>query len=57
LFDVFLVPTKFSVGGIVPPNYIRISLSGADSIGEFDKGLGILLKILNREIGIVGGVL
>ncbi len=48
---------KFSIGGIVPPNYIRVSLSGADSIAEFEKGIDILLKILNREIGIAGGVL
>lgn len=48
---------KFSIGGIVPPNYIRISLSGADSIAELEKGLEILRKILNREIGMAGGVL
>lgn len=48
---------KFSVGGIVPPNFIRISLSGAGSIAEFEEGLDRLLKILNREIGTVGGVL
>jgi DNA-binding transcriptional MocR family regulator len=48
---------KFSIGGIVPPNYIRISLSGADSIAELEKGLDLLLKILNREIGMAGGVL
>ncbi len=48
---------KFSVGGIIPPNFIRISLSGADDSSEFEKGLDILLKVLNREISMVGGVL
>ncbi|HOO28575.1 MAG TPA: PLP-dependent aminotransferase family protein, partial [Lachnospiraceae bacterium] len=48
---------KFSVGGIVPPNFIRISLSGADSIAEFEEGLAVLLQILNHEIGMAGGVL
>lgn len=48
---------KFSIGGIVPPNFIRISLSGAAGIAELEKGLDILLRILNREIGMAGGVL
>lgn len=48
---------KFTVGSIVPPNYVRISLTGADNIYEFEKGLEILLKVLNREIGSVAGVL
>ena len=48
---------KFSVGGVVPPNFIRISLSGTDSVAQLEKGLDILLQILNREIGMAGGVL
>ncbi len=48
---------KFSVGGIVPPNFVRISLSGADSAAEFEMGLEILHKILTREIGLTGGIL
>ncbi len=48
---------KFSIGGIVPPNYVRISISGADSIAEFENGIEILLRILNREIVLAGGVL
>ncbi len=48
---------KFSIGGIVPPGFIRVSLSGADSIAKFEQGIDILLKILNREIGMAGGVL
>lgn len=48
---------KFSVGGVTPPNCIRISLSGADNVKEFEKGLDILLRILNFEIGSPGGVI
>lgn len=48
---------KFALGGIVPPNYIRISLSSAKSITEFEKGLDILQRTLNREIGFAGGIL
>ncbi|MBP1764987.1 MAG: putative DNA-binding protein [Firmicutes bacterium] len=48
---------KFSIGGIIPPSYVRVSLSGADSMTEFENGLDILLKILNREIGSAGGVI
>lgn len=48
---------KFTIGGIVPPNFIRISLTGADHITEFEKGLDILIKLLNREIGTAGGLL
>ncbi|MEN6411921.1 MAG: PLP-dependent aminotransferase family protein [Veillonellales bacterium] len=48
---------KFTVGSVALPNYIRISLSGAESILEFEKGLDILLKVLNRELGTAIGVL
>lgn len=48
---------RFSIGGIIPPNHVRVSLSGTDSITELEAGLDILVKILNREIGLAGGVL
>jgi Transcriptional regulators containing a DNA-binding HTH domain and an aminotransferase domain (MocR family) and their eukaryotic orthologs len=48
---------KFAVGNTAPPNYIRISLSGADSLEEFENGLGILLKLLSYEIGPATGIL
>lgn len=48
---------KFSVGSIVPPNCMRISLSGPGSMEEFEEGLAILLKILSFEIGSAGGVI
>ncbi len=48
---------RFSIGGSMPPNGVRISLSGADSIAEFETGLNILLRILKREIGMAGGVI
>jgi len=40
---------KFTVSNITLPNYVRISLSGAGSISEFEEGLGILLKTLHQE--------
>ncbi len=49
---VNVIPSeKFAIGGVVPPNYARISLSGADSVAEFEKGLSIVSKMLNYEIG------
>lgn len=48
---------KFSVGAMIPPNFIRISLCSTDNIADFEKGLDILVKILNREIGFIGGIL
>ncbi len=40
---------KFVVGNIMPPNCIRVSLSGTESLAEFEKGLNILKNVLNRE--------
>lgn len=48
---------KFSVGAMVPPNYVRISLCSTDNISDFEKGLDILVKILGHEIGFIGGIL
>jgi len=48
---------KFSIGGIIPPNFIRISISSVDDISEFERGLNILVKLLNKEIGMAGGIL
>lgn len=48
---------KFTVGSIVSPDYIRLSLTGADTMAEFEIGLGIILKLLNREIVSTEGVL
>lgn len=48
---------KFTVGGIIPPNYIRVSLSGANSILELERGLEILHRLLKREIGHPSGIL
>ena len=48
---------KFTVGSIVPPNYVRLSLTGTDSMGKFEEGLGIILELLNLEIGAPAGVL
>ena len=39
---------KFTVGNIALPNYVRISLSGAGDIYEFEKGLDILSGILKN---------
>lgn len=48
---------KFSVGGTVPPNCIRISLSGADSREELEKGLLIIRRLLDGQIGATEGIL
>lgn len=48
---------KFTVGNIIPPNYVRISLSGADSLVEFREGLDILYKVLTGEYGSISRVL
>lgn len=48
---------KFIVGSVVPPNYIRLSLTGTDTLLEFKQGLCIIMKLLNREIGTTEGVL
>jgi len=48
---VNVIPSeKFAIGGVMPPNYARISLSGADSLAEFEKGLDVLCRMLNYEI-------
>lgn len=47
---------KFTVGNMMPPNYIRVSLSGASNMNEFKKGLYILVKILNQEWKDWGGI-
>lgn len=43
---------KFTVGSIPPIGYIRISLSGADTLEELEQGLTFLKKILNYEEGL-----
>jgi DNA-binding transcriptional MocR family regulator len=48
---------RFSVGSWAPPNFVRISLSGAETMEEFERGLEILSKMLRYEIGVVGGVI
>ena len=46
-----MIPSeKFAIGGVMPPNYARISLFGADSLAEFEKGLDVLCRMLNYEI-------
>ena len=42
---------KFAIGGMTPPNYVRISLSGAECLSELEKGLDIIARMLNFEIG------
>ena len=49
--------SKFAVGGFIPPNCVRVSLTGADDLSEFQRGLEILRKLLNSEIGEVSGIL
>ena len=48
---------RFSVGSEAPPNFIRVSLSGALNMAEFERGLDILGKMLRFEIGTAGGVI
>lgn len=48
---------KFAVGGMAPPNYVRISLSGTDSVSDFKRGLEILRELLHSEGGEVTGIL
>jgi len=40
---------KFTVSNISLPNYVRVSLSGAASTAEFEKGLTILLEVFRHE--------
>lgn len=40
---------RFVVGGMVPPNFIRLSLTGPHDLEELDRGLDILLKVLQGE--------
>ena len=48
---VNVIPSdRFVIGGIAPPPYVRISLSGADSAEEFESGLDVLSKMLRFEI-------
>ena len=48
---VNVIPSeKFAIGSVAPPDYARISLSGADSLAELEKGLAILVKMLHYEI-------
>lgn len=44
---------KFIVGNVPLPNYVRISLSGAENLTEFEKGLDIILATLKHETGTV----
>lgn len=48
---------KFIVGSTPLPNYIRLSLSGANDIKELKKGLDILLQVLSSKRGGEGGIL
>jgi len=48
---------KFTVSNITLLNYVRISLSGASSTEEFEKGVNILLKTLRHEYDEVIGVI
>lgn len=48
---------KFTVSNITLPNYVRISLSGANNTSEFEKGIGILLKTLRHGYDEVIGVI
>ena len=48
---------KFTVGGMAPPPNVRISLSGTDRFEDFERGLKILRKLLNHEIGFASGIL
>lgn len=45
---------KFIVGSMPRPNCVRLSLSAANTAGELEKGLDILLRLLRRKRG--GGV-
>lgn len=57
-FGVNIVSSeKFAVGGSVPPNYIRISLSGAENRKELHKGLTVIQRLLDGEIGSPEGIL
>ncbi len=48
---------KFTVGSFIPPNYVRLSLTGTDSITEFEYGLHVVSKLLSHEIGSAAGIL
>ncbi len=48
---------KFTVRSVDPPNYVRLSLTGTDNRNDFEKGIYIILKLLNGEIGIAKGIL
>jgi DNA-binding transcriptional MocR family regulator len=48
---------KFSVGGIIPPNYVRISLTGVEDFTKLIRGFEILNKLLKYEIGYPSGIL
>lgn len=48
---------KFAVGGVVPPQYVRISLSGPENLSELEQGLSILRRLLNQELGSASGIL
>ena len=48
---------KFTVGSVILPNYIRLSLSGANDLKEFTKGLEILLQVLSSKRGGEGSIL
>lgn len=48
---------RFTVGSTVPPDCIRVSLTGADHISDFEQGLILLEKLFNHEIGEVSGIL
>jgi DNA-binding transcriptional MocR family regulator len=48
---------KFTVSNITLPNFVRISLSGAESTSEFEKGLQVLLWTLQHGRDKVIGVM
>lgn len=48
---------KFTVGSIIPPNCIRLSLTGVDNRTSFEQGLDIIRRMLSGEIGPIGGVM
>ena len=48
---------KFTVSNITLPNYVRISLSGATSTAEFERGLKIMLATLRHDHDEIVGIM
>lgn len=48
---------KFTVGCMIPPDYVRLSLTGTERRDDFEKGLSVIAKLLDHELFLPSGII